>query len=124
MVELSIEGYQFPNADDPRLRYSWHMITGRARDFHEEWAFRFPALTCDESPRLSEWIRRAADWTAGEACVSGPAALTFTEPNLTFSVIADSGGSVIRVELDLEFRSPTHRTRREAFSARNVLDIV
>jgi hypothetical protein len=52
-----------------------------------------------------------------------PDPLSFTEPNLSFAAVPD-GVRVLRVELDLEFRTPSHRTHREAYSARNVLDLV
>jgi hypothetical protein len=29
-VSLQVCGYQFPQADDPRQRYSWHIIAGEA----------------------------------------------------------------------------------------------
>ena len=56
VLDLSIVGYQFPDADDPQLRYSWHMIQGRADTPSEAWDFRWQALTCDESPHLGAWL--------------------------------------------------------------------
>lgn len=115
-LEIAILGYQFPDADDPRQRYSWHMITGQATSTDETWTFQYPALTCDESPRLTAWLRQVAQWldNPGKA-MARPGKLTFTEPNLALDLVGQPlDRVVIDVELDLEFRSPRNRTRREA----------
>lgn len=44
-LDLSVVGYQFPEAEDPRQRYSWHMIWGRASTRLKSWEFRWQALT-------------------------------------------------------------------------------
>ncbi len=41
VLDLSIVGYQFPDADDPQKRYSWHTIQGRAGTASEAWDFRW-----------------------------------------------------------------------------------
>jgi hypothetical protein len=106
-LELSIVGYQFPEADDPRQRFSWHVVEGRAVAGHERWSFRWPALTCDESPRLAAWLRTVAAGADADARAPRPGALTFTEPNLSFEVLDQGHGLVmLRVGLDLEFRAP------------------
>lgn len=112
VLNLSIVGYQFPDADDPQKRYSWHMIQGRAGTASEAWNFRWQALTCDESPRLAAWLREVADASArGRAMpAKGPGRTCFTEPNLAFEVESNLHGSVvIRAELDLEFRAPSNK---------------
>lgn len=119
-LELHIDGYQFPEADDPGQRYSWHMVSGRAHSRYGEWSFRWQALTCDESPRISEWLRRVADWIEANPR-TGPwkpdetvrrrptQELWFTEPNLRFSVEGESEErAILRVDLDCEFRPPWH----------------
>ncbi|HEV7758857.1 MAG TPA: hypothetical protein VGO78_07705 [Acidimicrobiales bacterium] len=116
-LELSIVGYQFPEADDPRQRFSWHVVEGRAVAGHERWSFRWPALTCDESPRLAAWLRVVAagadadtdtNRADGDTGAPRPGTLTFTEPNLSFAVLAQGHGPVtLRVGLDLEFRPPS-----------------
>jgi hypothetical protein len=126
-LELSIVGYQFPEADDPRLRFSWHMVEGRAVAGHQRWSFRWPALTCDESPRLAAWLRAAAAWADTDADTRSdtntradtepgephpdaphPGALAFTEPNLSLAVL--DRGVTVRVGLDLELRPPSTQT--------------
>jgi hypothetical protein len=110
-IELAIVGYQFPEADDPRQRFSWHVVEGRAVAGRERWSFRWPALTCDESPRLAAWLR-----AAGADAGSGPGPLTFTEPNLSFAVVdrGDGGRVTLQVGLDLELRPPSARNAKRA----------
>lgn len=111
-LELSIAGYQFPDSDDPQLKYSWHMIQGRASTASEAWDFRWHALTCDEPVRLAAWLREAAEASAlGRVMpAEGPGPISFTEPNLAFEVESYCRDVVvIRVELDLEFRSPSNK---------------
>ena len=125
MIELIIEGYQFPQATDVARRYSWHMIRGSAQTADEAWPFRFPALTCAESPQLSQWLRQVAAWTENSDTEQHPADLAFTEPNLSFAVGEHSeGGIALKIQLDLEFVSPAHRTNNRAFDNPNVLHIV
>jgi hypothetical protein len=101
-VELHVTGYQFPDADDPRKRFSWHVVQGAGYAPTGSWQFRYPALTCDETPRVSAWLRDAAR----DGC---PSALTFTEPNLALRVAARCSDEVVlSIELDLEF-SPWDR---------------
>jgi len=112
VLDLSIVGYQFPDADDPQLRYSWHMIQGRAGTASEAWDLRWQALTCDESPRLAAWLREVAEASVlGRATpAEGPGPTCFTEPNLAFEVESYCRGAVvIRAELDLEFRAPSNK---------------
>lgn len=112
VLELSIDGYQFPEAEDLSRRYSWHMVRGRARAAAETWDFRWPALTCTESPRLAAWLRAVADASAGcrTTPTPVPARTRFIEPNLAFDIESCQDDlAVIRVELDLEFRAPANR---------------
>jgi hypothetical protein len=113
-LTLRITGYQFPDAKDPRKRFSWHMADGEAACPRGSWSFRFPALTCDESPRISAWLREVAD-CADRSPVNGPpGVLEFTEPNLRFGVArCQPGEAILQVALDLEFQPPWHQ-RREA----------
>jgi hypothetical protein len=116
-VSLQVCGYQFPQADDPRQRYSWHVITGEAACSRGSWRFQYPALTCDESPCVSAWLRAVADWfddSAGGAVVATPKPLTFLEPNLSFRVAGRTpDGPVVAVDLDVEFH-PTPQRRNAA----------
>ena len=64
VLDLSIVGYRFPDAEDPQKRYSWHMIQGRPHTTAQTWDFRWQALRCDESSRLVAWLRAVADATA------------------------------------------------------------
>lgn len=110
-LNLSIVGYQFPDAEDPRQRFSWNMVEGDAVHGHQRWHFRWPALTCAEPPVLVRWLRAVAAWAEvgpGGGGGPAPAALEFTEPNLSFEVLDRSvaTGVALRVGLDLELRPP------------------
>lgn len=94
------------------MRFSWHMIEGRARTAHDSWDFRWQALTCDEPAHLITWLRSVAcaSAAAGEAW---PRRAEFTEPNLALEVIeCGESRAALRVELDLEFRAPGQRGPR------------
>lgn len=110
--EMSIDGYQFPDAQDPQWRFSWYMISGRAATAEEQWAFRWQALTCDEAPTISTWLRLAAQW--GDAFVDlPPRPLSFTEPNLRFTTVARRAPLVaIDVALAHEFLPPNRPPER------------
>jgi hypothetical protein len=102
-LSLRVSGYQFPDAADLRKRYSWHMISGEARCIEGSWDFEWQALTCDESPRVSAWLRAAAS-------DENPPALTFMEPNIGFRLAGDAAlGYALEVDLDLEFLAPWNR---------------
>ncbi len=104
-LELSVVGYQFPEATDPRERFSWHVVKGRARTRGGDWTFRWPALTCDESARLPGWLSQVADALDRQGPPTRPS-LSFTEPDLAFGLIAvDGGHATLRVELDLELHA-------------------
>jgi hypothetical protein len=109
-LSIRVVGYQFPEAEDPRQRFSWHMVEGEAQCPEGRWTFRYAALTCDESPLVSAWLREAG--AAFETRGSHPVPLTFTEPNLSFRVGRfRSDGLDLEVGLDLEFQPPWHRSR-------------
>jgi hypothetical protein len=111
-LTLRITGYQFPDAEDLRKRYSWHMAEGEAACPRGSWRFRFPAFTCDESPRISAWLREVADYAERSPESGQPGILEFTEPNLRFAVAGHQPGeAVLQVALDLEFQPPWHRRR-------------
>lgn len=116
ILELIIEGYQFPDAQSPQKRFSWHMISGRATSSSESWTFRWQALACDESVQLGSWLLKVADRSApnGREFESRAHAICFTEPNLQFEAVTSvpSGSAVITVRLDLEFRAPNNRIRK------------
>ena len=102
-VDLWVSGYQFPDADDPRERFSWHIVAGKASTSEGEWDFQFAALECDETPRVSAWLRQVH---SGER--SGR--LQFTEPNLQFAAAETLGDGVeLCISLDLEFLPPWSR---------------
>jgi hypothetical protein len=109
-VALQVVGYQFPDADDPAQRFSWHMLEGSATCVEGSWQFRYPALTCDESPRVGGWLRDVAAGCATSAAMSDVASsaeLTFTEPNLSLvAVPSGPATAMLDIGLSLEFAPP------------------
>lgn len=63
------------------------MVAGNAALDGLTWPFQMAALTCDESPEVSAWLRRAADCADGHRS-EFPADLAFLEPNLGFRLVA------------------------------------
>lgn len=112
-VDLRVTGYQFPDAEDARKRYSWHMVEGVAVSATGMWEFRYPALTCDESTQISMWLCAAADRASCDDTADRPTPLTFTEPNLTFGLVSRRGDIVtLEIGFDLEFSPPWRRRTR------------
>jgi hypothetical protein len=83
-LQLGIVGYQFPDASDPRKRYSWYVLGGSATASGQSWEFQWQALTCDDAPLISDWFRQLASRASGPAGVSAPDAPWLIEPNLQF----------------------------------------
>ena len=107
---IRVTGYQFPDAPDPARRFSWHMVGGEARCQEGSWQFRWQALTCDESPRVSAWLREVAGSAAQRRAL--PGTLQFLEPNLMLRALSPDGNRTqIQVSFDLEFQPPWHRRR-------------
>lgn len=116
VFELTVTGYQFPKSTFRPVRYSWHMVKGAVTFEGESWSFHWQALTCDETPMVSAWLRSAADWIdatdTGEGLPAAmPTPLFFTEPNLAFrlapSHVADH--AEVQIQLRQEFRLPSRR---------------
>jgi hypothetical protein len=105
-VELTVVGYQFPDAVHPGQRQSWLIVEGAARCRRGAWSFRWPALTADDAVLLADWLRSMA----GEQSSGG---LEFTEPNLAFAGTRSGTNQVdLQIDLDLEFSPPWRlRTR-------------
>jgi hypothetical protein len=101
---IRVTGYQFPDAPDPARRFSWHMVGGEAHCQQGSWRFHWQALTCDESPRVSAWLRQAAGSITRRRALPEP--LQFLEPNLMFRASPDKDRVQVQVSLDLEFQPP------------------
>ena len=108
-VELRPTRYQFPAAPNEPGDWdaNWLEIHGRVRTaVGESWQFDDPCLTTWEARQLGDWLRTAAE---GRVPVTEAPTedsenlLSFTEPNLGFSVRARQDDSlVVRVHLSLE----------------------
>lgn len=108
-LSLSIVGYQFPDAEDPRKRFSWNMVEGSATSNGEHWEFRWQALTCDEPPHIVSWLHAVATWIENPDLKSlPPAPPVFIEPNLRFEATARDGiEGTLAIELNAEFTAPS-----------------
>jgi hypothetical protein len=102
-LSLRVSGYQFPDAEDLRERFSWHMVAGSVRCAEGDWTFEWQALTCGESPVVSRWFRAVASSVDASPHTS---ALKFTEPNLRFEATTAEGKTTVTVSFDLEFQPP------------------
>jgi hypothetical protein len=112
-LRLAIAGYQFPEAKDPNQRYSWYLVDGSATASGRSWDFKWQALTCDDAPLISQWLRQIASWASQPDSRTPPDTPWLIEPNLQFrSVDIHQDMVELAVELDLEFLPPEHRRER------------
>lgn len=110
-VDLCVVGYQFPDVEDPRLRFSWNMVSGSVQTPNLSWNFTWQALTCDEPPKIVRWLLEAAD-SLDDPLLAPPPRLSFTEPNLALEVVGREGSDLrVVVELDAEFKPPDAQSR-------------
>lgn len=97
-VELRPVAYQF-GASGSRGDWdaNWLVVHGGIRTTTgEDWTFDDPCLTTWEARELGAWLRAAAENRAPDGL------LTFTEPNLGFSITRSQEPVVLRVHLSLE----------------------
>jgi hypothetical protein len=105
-VDLRVVGYQFPEPEDP-MHFSWHMIEGTAVSPQGTWTFRAAGLGCDESPRLSAWLRAAADFTPADQSASRLESPFFKEPNVKFALGGCTGETIVlEIGFDMKFAPP------------------
>lgn len=120
-VELRPTRYQFPasSSEPGDWDANWLEIHGRVSTVAgESWTFDDPCLTTWEAREIGDWLRAVAD---GRVPVIGAPAqdseelLTFTEPDIGFSVGARQGDSlVVRVHLSLESVADRPRAGEES----------
>jgi hypothetical protein len=129
-VTVAVVGYQWPDASDPCVRCAWHMVAGEASDESGTWAFRWQALACEETARVSKWLRQVADWLDDPQSVIGglKPTLSFTEPNLAFRVVPGRNRDQITIDVyfDLEFKprpfGPVYRRAGRPYTVPVVVD--
>src|SRR4051812_30170466 len=82
-VELTIEGYQFPElvsvADPLDHDPTWLRVRGTFGVNGVEWSFVDPCLMTVEAQELLDWLREVAEG-------GSPEELRFTEPNVAFAL--------------------------------------
>lgn len=122
-LTLDLTGYPFPDVSDLRGPGCWHVVTGSAVVDEKPWNFCYPALTCEESARIPQWLREVADLAARGAATMGWAdahlGLVFAQPCLSLRAFppAIAGGRfTLVVGLGHEFAPPWHTNpaRRDA----------
>ncbi len=108
-VELRPTRYQFAKASREPGDWdaNWLEVHGRVRTATgESWTFHDPCLTTWEARTLADWLRAAAEGrvpVTDAPTEESEGMLTFTEPNLGFSIAAREDDSlVVRVHLSLE----------------------
>lgn len=127
--ELRLTGYEYPTLTAPGdWDANWLNVHGQVRTAAgESWTFHDPSLTTWEARDLHRWLQAAAEGlveptdTPGEDLAD---VLTFTEPNLAFSVAAMggqrdpaarpplSGGGSRQAQLDGALRTRAVRVQR------------
>jgi hypothetical protein len=97
-LEISISGYQFPQAtggDDA----DWLLVEVRASTGGRTWHSRDPSLQTFEVEALARWFEGIAHGS------SFPDACDFVEPNLSFELVrVDRARAELRVYFELESR--------------------
>jgi len=124
-LRLAIVGYQFPEHENRRKRFSWYVVDGSATAGGRAWDFRWQALTCDDAPLVCGWLFEVANWVeAGSGEDESPRPPWLVEPNLQLvDVIWQNGRALLTVELDLEFLPPEFRRGRPRAGNPEVLRI-
>ncbi|GAB3216280.1 hypothetical protein GCM10027586_07850 [Kineococcus gypseus] len=106
--ELSPIGYQFDASGTPGdWDANWLIVRGQVRTASgRSWTFTDPSLTTWEAQELGRWLHSAAQGqieATAQPHEDDGSLLTFTEPNLAFSVAAVLGTqTLLRVHLSLE----------------------
>lgn len=113
-LRLAIDGFQFPDAEDHRKRFSWYVVEGSASAGDVTWGFNWQALTCSAAPLICAWLFALADWVGdGERDAVAPSPPWLIEPNLQFTAVDwVNGRAEITVELNTEFLPPDLRAGR------------
>ncbi|MCP4968392.1 MAG: hypothetical protein GY926_24560 [bacterium] len=123
-LRLAIDGYQFPDAEDPEKRFSWYMVEGCATRDGRAWDFRSQALTCDVAPLICGWLFELANRGERNVGTESPRPPWLIEPNLQFpSVSWENGRALLTIDLDLEFLPPDVRQSRRGAGTPEVLRV-
>ncbi|TFC95067.1 hypothetical protein E3T28_14085 [Cryobacterium sinapicolor] len=106
--------YQFESVVGDIWDDNWLIIEGDVDSGEAKWSFRDPSLVVDEALEIANWLERVGTQLEAPTDVSDSAgiepSLTFTEPNLAFSVRSyREDTAVIRVHFSLESLPPTRR---------------
>ena len=110
-VELTISGFQFPDAapsgGDGMGDPDWLLVRGHVRDQGREWRFEDACLTLPEALELERWLAATADGAAAGSDSANGGTLDFIEPVLRFEREGvDVAGSTITVVFAHEAAPP------------------
>ena len=97
-MELTIQGYQFPEHATAKYDSNWLIVAVEVSNPRGAWRASDPCLLTYEVARLAEWLEAVAE--GGEPSPQ----VGFIEPNLEFHVVQRKGGRVLRVLFGLELR--------------------
>jgi hypothetical protein len=104
-ITLRPIAYQF-GPDGSYDDNNWLVVEGAVVQRRNTWTFAEPCLRTTEAIRLADWLTRVAQHDEPPATGGAPS-LTFTEPNIAFTLASYAGDSaVVRVHLSLESAPP------------------
>jgi hypothetical protein len=110
VVSLAPVGYEFPSGVE-RWDANWVIVNGSVTIPQGSWSFRDACLTTFEAKEVSTWLRAVAQGAVELASPDDEGlltpSLTFTEPNLAFSLAKRTDDAVeLRVHLSHESAPP------------------
>ena len=99
--------YEFELATGDDWDDNWLVIAGEVVSGGQSWSFRHTSLVVDEAMEIADWLERVASGLEAPTQLRENGgidpSLTFTEPNLAFSVQSYGEGTVVvRVHFALE----------------------
>ena len=95
-LNLSIQGYQFPENNSCYYDSNWLIIVGKVKIGGKVWSFQDPCLLNFEALRLANWLDRIAEESLNKDDYP-----IFIEPNLDFEIIE---ANKVRIYFNLESR--------------------
>ncbi|MFU8946175.1 hypothetical protein ACLRGF_05505 [Mycetocola zhadangensis] len=113
-VVLRPMAYELASVNGDTWDDNWLVIAGEVASGGQEWSFLHPSLVVGEAMEIAEWFERVANRVEAATAPSENGgidpSLTFTEPNLAFSVQSyGDDTAVVRVHFSLEALPPDRR---------------
>ena len=113
--------YEFEKTIGDEWDDNWLVIAGEVVFEGRDWSFHEPILLVDEAAEIANWLERVATRveapTAAERIGTHDDSLTFTEPNLAFSLLRyGQATATIKVHFSLESRPLNDSEGEDHFS--------